>query len=27
VRYELDSFDAAGNQVGKAFFNPDGSPV
>ncbi len=27
VSYELDSFDAAGHQVGQNFFNPDGSPL
>ena len=27
ISYELDSFDAAGHQVGQAFFKPDGSPL
>jgi hypothetical protein len=27
VSYELDSFDAAGHQVGQSFFNADGTPL
>ena len=27
ISYELDSFDAAGRQVGQSFFNADGSPL